>query len=94
VIAEITVKDQDAYAKEFLPVVGKAIQAEGGKFIARGGKTAPFSGSPPAARVVVVQYESLDKAQEWWNSQATKDAFAIGNKYADIRQFAVEGISP
>jgi heme-degrading monooxygenase HmoA len=31
-----------------------------------------------APRVIVVEYDSLDKAQAWWNSQATKDAFAIG----------------
>ena len=36
VVAEVTVKDQDGYTKEFLPAIGKAIQAEGGKFIARG----------------------------------------------------------
>jgi len=93
-IAEITIKDQDGYTKEFLPAIGKAIQAEGGKYIARGGKTVSQQGSPPASRVVVVQYESLEKAQEWWNSQATQDAVKIGNKYAEIRDFAVEGVAP
>jgi uncharacterized protein (DUF1330 family) len=44
--------------------------------------------------VVVVEFDTLDKAQAWWNSQATKDAFAIGKKYADFRQFAVEGLAP
>jgi uncharacterized protein (DUF1330 family) len=47
-----------------------------------------------APRVIVVEYDSLDKAQAWWNSQATKDAFAIGKKYADFRQLAVEGLAP
>lgn len=93
-IAEITIKDQDGYTKEFLPAIGKAIQAEGGKYIARGGKTVSQQGSPPASRVVVVQYDSLEKAQEWWNSQATQDAVKIGNKYAEIRDFAVEGVAP
>jgi uncharacterized protein (DUF1330 family) len=94
VVAEVTVKDQDGYTKEFLPAIGKAIQAEGGKFIARGGKTASFTESPPSPRVVLVQYESLDKAQAWWNSTATKDAYATGEKYASFRLFAVEGASP
>jgi uncharacterized protein (DUF1330 family) len=94
VIAEITVRDQDKYLTEFAPAVVKAQEAMGGKFLVRGGKTETNLGSPPAPRVVVVEFDSLDKAQAWWNSQATKDAFAIGKKYADIRQFAVEGLAP
>ena len=94
VIGEITIKDQDGYLKEFAPAVVKAQEASGGKFLVRGGKTEPQLGSLPAPRVIVVEYDSLDKAQAWWNSQATKDAFAIGTKYADFRQFAVEGVAP
>ena len=94
VIAEVTTKDQDAFLKEFAPAIAKAVEASGGKFLARGGTTQPQLGSPPAPRVVVVEYDSLDKAQAWWNSQAAKDAFVIGKKYADIRQFAVEGVAP
>jgi uncharacterized protein (DUF1330 family) len=93
VIAEITVRDQDGYLKEFAPAVVKAQEVMGGKFLVRGGKTETNLGSPPASRVVVVEFDSLDKAQAWWNSQATKDAFAIGKRYADFRQFAVEGLS-
>ena len=68
VIAEAGIADPDGYAKEFLPPVLKTIQ-EG--ICLR--KTVSFEGAPPALRVVVVQWESLDKAQAWWNSQATKD---------------------
>ena len=93
VFAEITIKDQEAYTKDFLPVIGKTIQDAGGKFIARGGKTVSFSGAAPAPRVVITQYESLDKAQAWWNSQATKDAHAIGEKSATFRELAVEGVA-
>lgn len=94
VIAEVNIKDQERYLKEFAPAVVKAQEASGGKFLIRGGKIESQLGSPPASRVVIVEYDSLDKAQAWWNSQATKDAFAIGTKYADFRQFAVEGLAP
>jgi uncharacterized protein (DUF1330 family) len=94
VIGEITIKDHDGYLKEFAPAVVKAQEASGGKFLARGGKTDSQLGSPPAPRVIVVEYDSLDQAQAWWNSQATKDAFAIGKRYADFRQFTIEGLAP
>jgi uncharacterized protein (DUF1330 family) len=94
IVAEIGVTDPDGYSKEFLPPVLKTIQEAGGKFLARGGRTVSFEGAPPAPRVVVTQYESMEKAQAWWNSPATKDALAIGRKYATFRQFGVEGATP
>jgi uncharacterized protein (DUF1330 family) len=93
-IAEITIKDQDGYNKEYLPAVTKAILDAGGKFVVRGGKTISFEGAQPAPRVVVIQYDSLDKAQALYESAAFKDAVAIGDKYATQRIFAVEGVSP
>jgi uncharacterized protein (DUF1330 family) len=94
VIGEITVKNQDGYMKEFVPATIKAIQAAGGKLLVRGGKTVSFDGAAPSARVVIIQYENMDAAQAWWNSQAAKDAYAIGQKYADFRLFAAEGVAP
>jgi uncharacterized protein (DUF1330 family) len=94
VIAENVVKDQDAYAKDFAPVIGKTIQEAGGKFLVRGGKTIGIHGTPPAPRVVVVQFESLEKAQAWANSAAAKAAFAIGEKLATLNDYAVEGVGP
>ena len=92
-IAEITVKDQDAYGKEFVPPATKSLQDQGGKFVIRGGKTVATQGAAPAPRVVVLQFESLDKAQAWWNSPVQKEAQAIGDKYATFRSFLVEGLA-
>jgi uncharacterized protein (DUF1330 family) len=94
VIGEINVKDQDGYMKEFAPAAVKAMDAFGGKFLVRGGKPMSIQGAAPAQRMIVVQYESMEKIHEWWNAQATKDAFKMGEKYADLRQIAVEGLAP
>ncbi len=93
-VVEITIKDQDGYNKEYLPPITKAIADAGGKFLVRGGKTISYEGTAPAPRVVVVQFESLDKLQALYNSAAYKDAIAIGDKYATQRIFGVEGVSP
>ena len=93
-VAEITIKDQDGYNKEYLPLVTKAINDAGGKFIVRGGKTISYEGAAPAPRVVVVQFENLDKLQALYNSTPYKDAIAVGDKYSTQRIFGVEGISP
>jgi len=39
---------------------------------------------------VVLQFESLDKAQAWANAPATKAIFAIGEKYATLHDYAVD----
>ena len=94
VIAENVVNDQEAYAKDFAPVIAKTIQEAGGKFLARGGKTVGIHGSPPAPRVVIVQFDTFDKAQAWANSPTAKSAFAIREKYSTLHDYAVEGVSP
>jgi uncharacterized protein (DUF1330 family) len=93
-IAEITIKDQDGYNKEYLPLITKALTDAGGKFLVRGGKTISYEGAAPATRVVVIQFESLDKLQALYNSAPYKDAVAVGDKYATQRIFGAEGLSP
>ena len=94
VVAEVAVKDKDAYAKEFLPAATKAIDQGGGKYVIRGGKTVSYQGAPLESRIVVFQFENMDKAQAWWDSPGRKDSQMIGDKYATFRIYAVEGVAP
>jgi uncharacterized protein (DUF1330 family) len=94
VIAENIVNDEAGYTKDFAPVISKAIADAGGKYLVRGGKTISIHGMPPAPRIVVLQFESLDKAQAWANAPGTKAIFAVGEKYATLHDYAVEGILP
>src|SRR6516225_9529839 len=93
VINEITVKDEDGYKKDFLPGAQKAIDDNGGKYIAGGfNKTFSISGRPPADRVIILQFENMDKVKAWRG--AARDAQEkIGNKYAIFRTLAVEGVA-
>jgi uncharacterized protein (DUF1330 family) len=92
-ITEVTVKDQDAFMKEFAVPGMKPIQEAGGKFLARGSKPIAIMGEAPP-RVTVIQFDSMEKLQAWWNSPAVKDLNAIGEKYATFRTYLVEGVSP
>lgn len=93
-ISEITITNDEAYNKEFVPLIVKSIRDSGGKFIVRGGKVTNAVGLPPERRVVVLQFDSLDKAQAWIDSPARQAAQAIGEKYATFRGYQVEGVSP
>jgi uncharacterized protein (DUF1330 family) len=93
VISEIDVTDKEAYAKEFVPLARKALGDSGQKQIAAGGRTASLSGEPPKARIVLSVFESLEKAQAAYTSPAYLEARKIGDQYAHLRIFAVEGLS-
>jgi uncharacterized protein (DUF1330 family) len=94
VIAEVTVKDQEKYLQEFAPVRAKAIADSGGKYLVRGGTATAVKGPAPAGRVIVVQFENFDKAKGFVESAGFKDSQVIGDRYADIRIYAVEGVAP
>ncbi len=59
--AEIDVKEEDGYKKDFLPKAQANIKEFGGKYIAGGfNKAISFSGSPPPNRVVLLQFAHMD----------------------------------
>jgi uncharacterized protein (DUF1330 family) len=58
----------------------------------RGGKVTPLEGEPPK-RFVVIQYESVRKALEWYNSPEYVAARTIRQKAAKSRLFIVEGVA-
>jgi uncharacterized protein (DUF1330 family) len=93
-VVEVNVTDKEGYTKEFLPLIAKEIQAAGGKYIVRGGNPVTLQGAPPATRVVLLQFDSVDKLQAWWSSSNHTSTQAIGDKYASTRAFAVEGATP
>jgi uncharacterized protein (DUF1330 family) len=94
-VAETTVTDPDSYKNEYLPAIQKTIAEAGGKYIAGGNnKTVTLIGASPPTRVVIIQYESVDKAKSWFDSAPVKEARKLGEKSMSVRSYVVEGIAP
>jgi len=89
-VSEIQISNLDAYLKEFAPAAQASIKAAGGKFIA-GGPGTSLEGAPPATRITIQQWDSLEKAKAWRTGADYKKAREIGDKYATFRAIAVEG---
>ncbi len=94
VVAEIDVTNPEPYEKEYVPIAAKAVTDGGGKYLVRGGETAAMYGEPPKPRIAVMAFESMERAQAAFNSSAYKEAKKVGDKYANFRIYAVEGVSP
>ena len=85
--------DQANYAKQFLPKITPTIVSAGGQFLVRGGAATGMKGPAPKSRIVIIRFDNMDKLMGWWKSPATIDAQKIGDKYATIHSFAVEGVA-
>lgn len=95
VVIEADVKNPEGFAKEYIPLALKALKggSYGYKVLARNGKTVTLDGEPPKKRVIINQFTDLDHAVAAYNSPEYNAARAVSRKYADIRTFAVEGVS-
>jgi uncharacterized protein (DUF1330 family) len=91
-VAEIDIADQAAYST-YVPKAQAAIKAAGGKILAAGGKITTVEGEPPKSRVVIQQWDSLEKYQAYRNSSAFKELLPMREKAAKFRSFVVEGVS-
>jgi uncharacterized protein (DUF1330 family) len=91
-VTEIQVTNLDAYVKEYAPLAQASIKTSGGKLLAAGQKVTALEGAPPAPRVAIQVWDSLETAQAWRNSAEYKKAREIGDKYAKFRAFAIEGL--
>jgi uncharacterized protein (DUF1330 family) len=92
VVSEIDVTNKEAYAKEYVPLAVTALRDSGQKQLAAGGQTAAISGEPPKSRIVLSVFENIDKAKAAYTSPAYLEARKIGDKYAKLRIFVVEGV--
>jgi uncharacterized protein (DUF1330 family) len=89
-IAELEVTDPPTF-KKYGEGTGAGIPAAGGRFIVRGGKTFVINGTPPK-QLVVIQWESLEKAQTYFESEAYKQLVPIRDKASNFRAFVIEGL--
>jgi uncharacterized protein (DUF1330 family) len=93
-IVEFEITDPEGFVKEYSPRAVAVIEAAGGKIIVRGGKTISVVGEPPK-RVLVVAWQSVEQAQAYRQSAASKELEPVFAKYGKMhRAFFVEGVAP
>ena len=89
-VANIDVRDQDGYTKEYLPKAKELILKHGGVYVAAG-KGTTIDGAP-AGRVVILRWKSMEQLLEWRHSPEYEAVRKIGEKYATYNLMAVDGV--
>ena len=92
VVAEIDVKDQDGYTKDFLPKAQANIKEMGGKYLGGGfNKAIALAGAKPPNRVVLLQFPDMDAVKAFYDKEGRLEA-DVGSKYASFRVVGIEGV--
>jgi uncharacterized protein (DUF1330 family) len=91
VIANVTVKDPVRY-EEYRRLVTPTVEQFGGRFIARGGKVELLEGAWNPARVVILEFPSVERARTWWQSPEYSEARAIRQATSEGTLLIVEGV--
>ncbi len=91
VVIEIIIKNPEGY-KEYKRLAPPTIAAYGGKYLARGGKAENLEGDWQPNRIVILKFESVEKAKQWLNSEEYQKAKSLRHKYATSNTIVVEGV--
>jgi uncharacterized protein (DUF1330 family) len=90
VIVEIKINDPELY-DEYKKLTPAAVAAYDGRFVIRGGKTESLEGDWNPERIVVLEFPTVERAKEWWNSELYTKAKVIRQKAAFTKMLIVEG---
>jgi uncharacterized protein (DUF1330 family) len=91
VIVDVEITDPETYA-EYVKVVPPTIAAFGGRFIVRGGESENLEGDWIPKRVVVLEFESVDIAKQWWASEDYKAPKALRQSASVANMIVVAGV--
>lgn len=90
-IVRVNVTDMQQY-QEYMKLTPTIVQQYGGKFIARGGDTLTLEGDPETRRVVLVEFESKEQAQAFYNSDEYQHAISVRQNAAEAQFIVVDGV--
>ena len=91
VIADIQVTDPTAY-EEYRKAATISMAVHGGRFMVRGGDSFILEGSWQPRRLVVIEFDSVDKARAWWDSPEYRAARDLRQRAAETNMIVVEGV--
>jgi uncharacterized protein (DUF1330 family) len=92
VIAEVEVTDP-ATMQKYGAKVPETLAPFNHHYVVRSSKIKALEGEPPKS-VVVIAFDSVEKAREWWDSPAYSAIKPIRQSAAKSRIFIVEGVAP
>lgn len=85
------IMDRSQYG-EYIEKVPRTIEKFGGKYLARGGEVTVVSGDWKPARLIVVEFASMEKFHAWWRSPEYRAISPLREQSAKTNAIVVEGV--
>jgi uncharacterized protein (DUF1330 family) len=89
-ISEFVVTDREGM-KPYSAQVESTFRPFGGRYIVRGGKISMLEGDGPRGGIVIIEFDSKQQAQAWYDSPDYRKLMPIRHKSATSRVYIVEG---
>lgn len=93
VVVDILVNDPAVF-KEYTLLSPETLAKYGGRYLARGGASETLEGTWAPQRLVILEFESVEKAKIWYSSPEYTHAKSFRIRSADTQMVLVEGYTP
>ena len=90
-IVDLEVTDPVGY-EEYKKLAGSTVEKYGGKYMVRGGESEVLEGSWSPKRLVVIEFESMERAKEWLNSPEYREPRKMRHATSRANMIVVEGV--
>ena len=91
VIVDVEVTDPELMG-EYRKLVGPTLEQYGGRFLVRGGQYEVLEGDWRAQRVVVLEFDSVERAKQWHDSEEYREPKRMRQQAGKTNMIVVEGV--
>ena len=91
VIVDMDVTNPAAY-DEYRNLAPPTVAAYGGRYLARGGRTETWEGEWMPNRLVILEFESVERARQWLDSPEYSAIKHVRHQAAKTNMVVIEGL--
>ena len=91
IVLRVEITDPEQY-KEYRQRTPPALQKYGAKFIARSSTVETLEGEPENRRVVIIEFETMEQARNFYNSPEYQSAKVFREGAADAQFILIDGV--
>jgi uncharacterized protein (DUF1330 family) len=91
VIVNVATRHPEKYER-YKEMAQETVAQYGGRYLVRGGRMKVLEGSWQPTRIVVLEFESYEKANEWWHSVEYAPARELRQRLSTTDLLIVDGV--
>lgn len=93
VLVDVDITDPTIF-DEYRQKVPETVAAYDGRYLVRGGDPERLEGDRSARRVVLLEFETRERAREWYFSKAYQDVLPLRLRSSTAHAFLLNGTDP